>query len=93
MSRSEGIDGIRTARSVTLGLEGFAWKTLDEEATREGLTIDELVTFSVLYYLADVDSGRIARRISRGPYAHPRDPWADGEADHRCADALSGEEC
>ena len=32
-----------------------------------GVSVDELVAFSVVYYLADVDSGRIARRISRGP--------------------------
>ena len=49
-------------------LEGFAWETLDEEAAREGITMDELITFSVLYYLADIDSGRIARRITRSPY-------------------------
>jgi hypothetical protein len=55
-------------RSLTLGFEGFAWETIDEEATREGLTIEEFVTFSVLYYLADVDSGRVARRASRSPY-------------------------
>jgi hypothetical protein len=57
-----------TERSVTLTLEGFAWETLDEEAAREGITADELITFSVLYYLADVDSGRIARRITRSPF-------------------------
>jgi hypothetical protein len=59
-----------TERSVTLTLEGFAWETLDDEAAREGITTDELITFSVLYYLADIDSGRIARRITRSPYPH-----------------------
>jgi hypothetical protein len=53
---------------VTLRLERFAWETLDEEAAREGLTLDELITFSALYYLADVDSERISRRITRSPY-------------------------
>lgn len=61
-----------TERSVTLTLDGFAWETLDEEAAREGITTDELITFSILYYLADIDSGRISRRITRSPY--PRRP-------------------
>lgn len=53
---------------MTLRLERFAWETLDEEAAREGLTLEELITFSTLYYLADVDSKRISRRITRSPY-------------------------
>jgi hypothetical protein len=55
-------------RSLTLRLEGFAWKTIEEEAALAGLTTEELVAFSVLYYLADVDSGRISRQISRSPF-------------------------
>jgi hypothetical protein len=35
----------------------------------QGVPVEELVSFAVMYYLADVDSGRIARRISRSPYA------------------------
>jgi len=66
--RSGEAQGKHTKRCVTLTLEGFAWETLDEEAERERITSDELVTFAVLYYLADVDSGRIARRITRSPY-------------------------
>lgn len=70
--RSAGPQAERTGRNVTLTLEDFAWETLEEEAAREGVAVDELITFSVLYYLADVDSGRIARRIRRSPY--PRRP-------------------
>lgn len=56
------------AQTVSLGLDGFAWRAVREEAAREGLTVDEFITFSVLYYLADLDSGRIAREISTSPY-------------------------
>jgi hypothetical protein len=56
-------------RSVTLRLEGVAWDAITEEAAREGSTVEELIVFSVLYYLADADSGRISRRISRSPYS------------------------
>jgi hypothetical protein len=41
---------------------------IDEKAAQEGVSADELITFSVLYYLADLDSGRISRQISRSPY-------------------------
>jgi hypothetical protein len=53
---------------VTVQLEGFAAEAIDEEAGRLGVSVDELVSFSVLYYLADVDSGRIARKIIPSPY-------------------------
>lgn len=55
-------------RSLTLRLEGFAWETIEEESSRLGVSVEDFVAFSVLYYLADVDSGRIARRICRSPY-------------------------
>jgi hypothetical protein len=66
--RATSSDNVPAERNLTLGLETFAWKAIDEEAAREGLTVEELVTFSVLYYLADIDSGRTARRISLSPH-------------------------
>jgi hypothetical protein len=51
-----------------LQLDGFAAEAIDEEADRLGISIEELVSFSVLYYLADLDSGRIARQIATSPY-------------------------
>jgi hypothetical protein len=71
-NQAEGREG--HDRRLKLELEGFAWKTLDEEAEREGLTVEELITFSVLYYLADIDSGRISRRVAGSPYPRPLDP-------------------
>jgi hypothetical protein len=53
---------------VTLRLDGFAGEAIDEEADRLGVSVEELVNFSVLYYLADVDSGRISRQIATSPY-------------------------
>jgi hypothetical protein len=67
-SRSRDDQDIRADRNLTLTLERFAWESIDEEAAREGLAVEELITFSVLYYLADLDSGRVSRRISRSPY-------------------------
>jgi hypothetical protein len=75
----------RADRSLTLTLERFAWETIDEEAAREGLAIEELITFSVLYYLADIDSGRVSRQISRSPYPRAPDDPPGGGADRGSA--------
>lgn len=50
-------------RKVTVELGGFTWERLQSEAERQGVSIEELVAHAVLYFLADFDSGRIARRI------------------------------
>jgi hypothetical protein len=51
-----------------LPLDGFAREALEQEARRMGVSPGEVMTFAVLYYLADLDSGRIAREISTSPY-------------------------
>jgi hypothetical protein len=61
-------EGARTERGLSLKLDRFAWESIAEEAAREGLTVEELVGYAVLYYLADADSGRVARQVSRSPY-------------------------
>jgi len=55
-------------RSLSLPMDAFAWEAVEEESARLGVSVEELVAFSVLYYLADVDSGRVARRIALSPY-------------------------
>jgi hypothetical protein len=50
-------------RTLVLELDVFAWETLDEQSSELGVSVDELVAFSVLYYIADLDSKRIARRL------------------------------
>lgn len=57
----------RATRDVKLELRTPAWKALEDEATKLSMSIEELVGFSVLYYLADRDSGRIARGIPATP--------------------------
>jgi hypothetical protein len=64
---AEDLQGVREQRGVTLQLDGFAYEAIVEEAARLGVPVEELVTFAVLYYLADRDSGRIARRIPPSP--------------------------
>jgi hypothetical protein len=54
-------------RRLALQLDQFAWEALQHESTRLQVSEEELIAYAVLYYLADVDSGRIARRIPTGP--------------------------
>jgi hypothetical protein len=56
-------------RSVNLELGEFTWEALLAESERQGVSVQELAAFAVLYYLADVDSGRISRQIRRSPSA------------------------
>jgi hypothetical protein len=67
-SPAEDRQGVPVERSLTVRLDGFAWEKLEQESAQLGVSVEDLITFSVLYYLADIDSGRIARQISRSPY-------------------------
>jgi hypothetical protein len=60
--------GVPAERSLTARLDGFAWQALEQESARLGVPVEEMITFSVLYYLADIDSGRIARQIPKSPH-------------------------
>jgi hypothetical protein len=79
---------VEGARSVSVALQGFAWESIEQESARLGVPVEELISFAVLYYLADVDSGRISRRISRGPYPDAA-PAEDSAAEDPPADASS----
>lgn len=56
----------RGTRTLELQLDAFAWSEIEREAAEQGVSVRELATFALLYYLADVDSGRISRRVSAG---------------------------
>lgn len=59
---------VRGDHDLSLRLETFTWESLQDESARLAISVEELAVFSIQYYLADVDSGRIARRISKSPY-------------------------
>jgi hypothetical protein len=56
-------DGESEAGEITLRIGGFVRDLIEVEALQLGVSAEELVRFSVLYYLADLDSGRVARDI------------------------------
>ena len=49
--------------STTIKLSDFAWSVLSEEADRQGVPLEELLAHAAMYYLADLDSGRIAAKV------------------------------
>jgi hypothetical protein len=75
VDRTDGLPGgAAQAQPLALTLDAFAWEALLQESAALGVPVDELAVFAILYYLADLDSGRVARRIPRS------DPTSDQEA-------------
>lgn len=50
-------------RELMLKLDEFAWEAIRAECSKQEISAEDLIEFAVLYYLADCDSGRVARRI------------------------------
>ena len=66
----QGLSGLQSSRpgpqvkrDLAVPLDGFAWEAIQQESARLGVSEEDLVAYAVMYYLADVDSGRIARRM------------------------------
>jgi hypothetical protein len=68
----EELDG-RPSRELRVELDAFTHEVLEQEAAELEITVEEFVRFAALYYLADLDSGRIARHLpsSRPAVADP----------------------
>jgi hypothetical protein len=49
---------------VEVEFDEFGWELITAEAERQGVSVEEVVKHAALYFLADVDSGRFATRIS-----------------------------
>ena len=55
--RFEGRD--RRVPGLNVSLDDATWAALAEEAERQGVTPETLAVHAVLYFLADLDSGRL----------------------------------
>ncbi len=75
----------RASHELKLDLDAFAREALEAQATRLGVSAEELARFAVLYYLADGDSGRISRRPP--PVPSPDQPHPLGELLDRLSSA------
>jgi hypothetical protein len=49
--------------SLHVGLDDATWAALAEEARHQGVTVEELALHAVMYFLGDLDSGRLAGRL------------------------------
>jgi hypothetical protein len=69
----------RGAHELHIELDPFTHEAIEQEAARMDVVAEELARFAIQYYLADRDSGRIARRLpllpTDGP--HPLDELLD----------------
>jgi hypothetical protein len=68
---SEDRGGASTRHHINVPLGEFAWQEVERESEELGVSVEELIAFATLYYLADRDSGRIARRPPRGRFPGP----------------------
>jgi hypothetical protein len=53
----------QVARRVEIELGEFGRELLWAEAERQEVSVEQLAAHAVMYYLADLDSGRIARGV------------------------------
>jgi hypothetical protein len=53
----------RDASGVTVCLDDATWHALHEEAERQAVSAADVARHAILYFLADVDSGRVGRRL------------------------------
>jgi hypothetical protein len=53
----------KSALQLTVELDQGSWRELEAEATRQEVSVEALLEHAVLYFLADLDSGRAERRI------------------------------
>jgi hypothetical protein len=57
---SFGVDVDRPASTLSVRLDDATWAALAEEAKRQGVPEETLAVHAVLYFLADLESGRLA---------------------------------
>jgi hypothetical protein len=62
-SFAHGVEPERRHAGVPVELDDATWNALVEEARRQGVDIGVLAAHAVLYFMADVDSGRVAQRM------------------------------
>jgi hypothetical protein len=48
---------------LTVDLDDESWRELAAEAKRQDVSVEALLAHAVMYFLADLDSGRIERRM------------------------------
>ena len=50
-------------REIRLDVTRACWEHLETEAARQGVALERQLEHAALLHLADIDSGRVARRV------------------------------
>jgi hypothetical protein len=51
------------ALELTLDLDADSWNELKQEAERQEVSVERLLEHAIIYFLADLDAGRVERRV------------------------------
>jgi hypothetical protein len=51
------------ALELAVDLDADSWNELDEEAGRQGVSVERLLEHAIVYFLADLDAGRVEQRM------------------------------
>jgi hypothetical protein len=49
--------------NLEVEFDEFGWQSLSEEAERQGVTLEELVAYAAMYYLAEADTEQLSHRV------------------------------
>jgi len=55
--------GRRPALELRLDLDPATWRELEEEAERQKVSVERLLEHAIVYFLADLDAGRVEWRM------------------------------
>ena len=55
--------GPQPALELKLDLNPDTWRDLDKEAERQEVSVERLLTHAIIYFLADLDAGRVELRM------------------------------
>jgi hypothetical protein len=72
-----------TAHPITVAFDNFGWSALQDEARSQGISVEELVVHAAMYYLSDLDTGRVARQVLRGAEESEDDEASGSRFGHR----------
>lgn len=48
---------------IEIEIEAPLWRSFEEEAARQGVSVEQLAEHAAFYYEAELDAGRVTRRI------------------------------
>jgi hypothetical protein len=62
----------KAAETLQVEIDDETWRALSEEAKRQSVTAELLAMHALLYYVADMDSGRMGTRLEEAVQPPPR---------------------